>query len=369
MKRVLSLAAAWLLCLSCSTEKTCDIRGTVTVPDTAQPCQAVLFEGNVSLDSCRINGNAFTLKTKRSPERELRIEIHDEAGQGLGSGELFDYVLDIVPDVGKMKVDLDAGTSEGSPLTATLNDFVRQLDRFLMEPDPALTERMAAAGDDPEKMAEVFEWNAQRFISLQKDVYLAHTGDAVGLQALRMVSGMINADELKTLLAQGAGFIQEDKDIQQSLLFAEAAGKESGAAEHVRIDADGSILSRESTDAATLYDTLAGQGQYMLLDFWASWCGPCREEIPNVISLARKYAGKNLKVIGITVKDEPAASLAAIRELGICYDQIFDLEGILCNKFPFAGIPHFFLLDPSGEIILEGSHNLADFDALLRKRL
>ena len=74
-------------------------------------------------------------------------------------------------------------------------------------------------------------------------------------------------------------------------------------------------------------------------------------------------------VVGVTVKDKPEASLAAIRELGINYDQIFDLEGIVCGKYPIEGIPHFFLLDPSGEIVLSGHHNLDEFDAYLQRVL
>ena len=107
----------------------------------------------------------------------------------------------------------------------------------------------------------------------------------------------------------------------------------------------------------------------MLLDFWASWCSPCREETPNVIRLARKYGDKGLKVVGVTMQDKPEKSLEAIRQLGICYDQIFDLESIICNRFSIQGIPHFFLLDPEGNTVLQGHHNLDQFDAYLQQHL
>ena len=139
--------------------------------------------------------------------------------------------------------------------------------------------------------------------------------------------------------------------------------------EYVCIGNDGNVRSRETKDALECLNSLVGQGQYVLLDFWASWCDPCRNEIPNVIKLYAKYAGKGLKVVGVTVKDKPEASLSAIRELGINYDQIFDLEGIVCGKYPIEGIPHFFLLDPSGEIVLSGHHNLDEFDEYLQKAL
>ena len=263
-----------------------------------------------------------------------------------------------------MSVNIDDASSEGSPLTAVLNAFLLTLNGYF-EGDAAFQEKAAAIGDDPEKMSGLLAWNKQRILSLTKETYLSHTDDAVGLLALRLFSGMgVNPEELRNLLAQGAGFIQENDEILMALLYMENEGKETGSAEWVRISREGAILSQETCDVATLYDSIVGQGQYVLFDFWASWCGPCREEIPRVIRLAEKYAGKGLKVVGVTVKDKPENSLKTIREMGIGYDQIFDTEGIFCNKFPLRGIPHFFLLDPSGEIILEGHHNLAQFDEI-----
>ena len=132
----------------------------------------------------------------------------------------------------------------------------------------------------------------------------------------------------------------------------------------IHLQADGTI-----SEATGCLDDFVGKGQYVLVDFWASWCGPCREETPNVIRLARKYGDKGLKVVGVTMQDKPEKSLEAIQQLGICYDQIFDLECIICNRFSIQGIPHFFLLDPEGNTVLQGHHNLDQFDAYLQQHL
>ncbi|MBR3064519.1 MAG: TlpA family protein disulfide reductase [Bacteroidales bacterium] len=362
MKKYLYFAAFALSLLSCGQEKKCTVQGKVSVPDSSQPYYAVLTDAGVALDSCSIENGSFTLTTGQCPQKSLNIKIHDAAGKWIGDGSLFDQVMEIVPDARRMSVNIDDASSEGSPLTAVLNAFLLTLNGYF-EGDAAFQEKAAAIGDDPEKMSGLLAWNKQRILSLTKETYLSHTDDAVGLLALRLFSGMgVNPEELRNLLAQGAGFIQENDEILMALLYMENEGKETGSAEWVRISREGAILSQETCDVATLYDSIVGQGQYVLFDFWASWCGPCREEIPRVIRLAEKYAGKGLKVVGVTVKDKPENSLKTIREMGIGYDQIFDTEGIFCNKFPLRGIPHFFLLDPSGEIILEGHHNLAQFD-------
>lgn len=350
--RCLAFAATLVLLLSCSAEKNCTITGSVSVPDASQTCQAVLFDADTPLDSCRIDMGSFVLHTPQNPEKSLRIEIHDASGKPLGDGGIFNYVMEIVADTGKMRVNLDDSSSEGSPLTQEMSTLLKKLDGIFMEP-----------GDgDPMQLLR----------DLTRNTYLAHTRDAVGLQALRLHAGLLeekDAEALLELLAQGADFIQEDEKLMQSLLFLTASQKETGAAEYVRIAGDGTVVSRESVEAVAACNALVGQGEWVLLDFWASWCGPCREETPNVIRLARKYGDKGLKVVGVTMKDKPEKSLEAIRQLGICYDQIFDLESIICNRFSIQGVPHFFLLDPEGNTVLQGHHNLDRFDAYLQLHL
>ena len=348
MKRILTIVFAALLCLACHSEKTCTIRGTVTVPDATQDYYAFLVQVDSRLDSCLIEDGKFTLHAAQNPERQLRVEIHDAQGKWLNDGSLFDYVMEVIPDTRDISVNIDTNESSASPLTEALHQLIRQLDEMMMDPSSDFEEKMP---------------------SLLKEAYLAHLNDAVGLQALKLLSFDLETDEFIDLVAQGADFIQEDESIQMNLLWRAASDKESGSLEYVCINRDGRVRSRETKDALECLNALIGQGQYVLLDFWASWCGPCREEIPNVIKLNAKYAGKGLKVVGVTVKDAPEKSLAAIRELGIDYDQIFDLEGIVCSKYPIEGIPHFFLLDPSGEIVLSGHHNLDEFDAYLLKVL
>ena len=368
MKRILPIVFAALLCLACHSEKTCTIRGTVTVPDAQQDYYAVLYQGGSGLDTCLIAGGQFMLHAVQNPQCQLRIEIHDAQGNRLNDGSLFDNVIEVIPDTDAITVNVDTYESSGSPLTEDLHSLIRQINGMLEGPSPESDEMIAAseAGDD-EKMEEISRRTREKMNQVLRETYLAHLNDAVGLQALQLLSFDLKTDVFIELVARGADFIQEDENIQMTLLWRAASDKESGSVEFVCLEKDGSVRSRETKDAQECLKALIGQGQYVLLDFWASWCGPCREEIPNVIKLNAKYAGKGLKVVGVTVQDKPESSLAAIQGLGINYDQIFDLEGIVCDQYPIEGIPHFFLLDPSGEIVLSGHHNLDVFDAYLQK--
>ena len=94
-----------------------------------------------------------------------------------------------------------------------------------------------------------------------------------------------------------------------------------------------------------------GKGDYVLVDFWASWCGPCRREIPNIKELYDKYHGKGFEVLGVAVWDKPEDTQKAIEELGIEWPQIINAQQIPTDLYGIEGIPHIILFAPDGTIV------------------
>ena len=89
-------------------------------------------------------------------------------------------------------------------------------------------------------------------------------------------------------------------------------------------------------------------------DFWASWCGPCREEIPNIVAAYSKYKDKGLQVVGVASLEESERSLKYVREQNIPYPQIFNAGMPVLQLYGIDGIPYIFLFAPDGTILARG---------------
>jgi len=100
------------------------------------------------------------------------------------------------------------------------------------------------------------------------------------------------------------------------------------------------------------------RGDLVLIDFWASWCGPCRQESPNMVKLYNKYKNKNFTILSVSLDNDPAKWKEAIQRDGLIWStHVSDLRGWesgMPRLYGFDGIPFTVLVNPEGKLIAKG---------------
>lgn len=120
----------------------------------------------------------------------------------------------------------------------------------------------------------------------------------------------------------------------------------------------------------SLYDL---RGHIVLLDFWASWCGPCLAEVPNLKAIYEKYHGKGLEILGVSLDEKEVAWKGAIERKGLTWKHVSSLKGWKCpiaQRFKVTGIPRMYIIDAQGKIIaqdLRGEKLAQKMDELFSK--
>lgn len=114
-------------------------------------------------------------------------------------------------------------------------------------------------------------------------------------------------------------------------------------------EAPGFTLPRLGADGELSLEELRGQA--VVVNFWASWCAPCRDEAPALEAAWQKYRAEGLVVVGVDFNDFERDALAFARENGMTYPLVYDREGKLVDAYGATGVPETFVLDRQGRIV------------------
>ncbi|MBC9931354.1 TlpA family protein disulfide reductase [Chitinophaga qingshengii] len=185
----------------------------------------------------------------------------------------------------------------------------------------------------------------------------------------QVIAGLTTRFPKNTLVKSMTDKIAELEKSNQTGAGDAAGGEEPSAA--VKVGQEAPDFSLPDPNGKTI-SLKSLRGKYVLLDFWASWCGPCRQENPNVVRAFQQFKGKNFTILGVSLDKTKDQWLAAIAKDGLTWNHVSDLKFWDSSVVPLYGInaiPTNFLLDPQGKVIatdLRGDDLIAKLQQVLK---
>ena len=240
-----------------------------------------------------------------------------------------------------------------APIEKQLEDFRAKIESF----EQTFNEGAAAIKEDvaltAEQQSEKISALSDKLIGEMKEFCMNTLGknrdNALGLEAFKNVQFLLDEDELEKTVESLGDSIKEDPAVKQ--VAGSLQAKKATKAGQPFVDFT-IVQDPENPETSTVkFSDYVGKGKYMLVDFWASWCGPCKAEIPNIKAVYEKYAGEDFDVLSVAVWDKPKDTAKAAAELGITWNQIINAQQVPTDLYGIDGIPHIMLVGPDGIIL------------------
>ncbi len=320
MKKVLAIASLFVAMTACGQ---IPYKVTVPVPDAEDGTMAYMvnYDTGEKVDSAEVKAQKALFTGNVDEPYMVRFLVNDKR-----------YGTSILEE-GSSTVNQETKHGVGSMLNDQLTSYINELNTIADSFQSAQSEEQAM---------QIY----QQYLDAEKKIISDNIDSPIGYYMFIDYASSVDAPEM-TAMVEAYPQLKEYKRVQSLIEGARKVEETSPG----KMFKDFEVTYDGKTYRLSDY---VGKGHYTLVDFWASWCGPCRREMSTLKEIYNEYKDKGLEVLGVAVWDEPEATETAIKQLALPWPCIINSQTIATDIYGIPAIPCVILFGPDGKILSRG---------------
>ena len=361
MKKILTVASAALLLAACSEKPGYTITGKVNNAELNGKYVYLYEYGSndaAPIDSALVENGAFTLKGTQNTTslRTIRFSENDVEPRRAASGETSPFTALLALQNSAINVVLDEKYSDvsGTPENDAMLAFQKEI-RALREEQEKLEADLKSEEAEVKRAAETKYDEFDHQIAEKAYSYIKQNiNNLTSAKLLVDFRYELNEEQQNEIVASASEEFKNVPGVQKLIDHLEVLKKVAVGQKFTDFE-----MADIKGKTHKLSEFVGNGKNIVLLDFWASWCPPCRRDMPNLVDTYKEFKGKGFEIVGISLDSKKEAWEKGIKDLNITWTQLSDLKGWKNDGAALYGvnsIPHTILVDKDGTIIAKGLH-------------